>query len=248
MKKTTLLLILIPCLFLYSQPKNEAQIKLVKVNYKSSLTKPEETTKPNISDLNDRFIKYQESFEFELFFDKSKSIFRLIDNIDLDDQSIEYKITRGLSNEIHYKDLINKEKIKQTTSFDEIFNVIKPFNEYTWEITKETKIIDGYTCYKAICRYETYDDNRKTSLVFSPSVWFAPSLPYPFGPCGLDGLPGLVLEGTFNGRIYFYATKISFDDKTLNKIERPKNGKDITEKDFLKMDSENLKKLNESRQ
>jgi len=218
-----------------------------KVVYKTSLYKANEKLNSNITELQDKLVQFQESFEFELYFDKSKSIFKLVDKIDLDDQSVEYKIARGLSNDLFYRDLLKKEKINQTTSNDELFNVIKPIDEYKWIITNETKVIDGYTCYKATCQYNTYDENRKKPLSFNPIVWFAPSLPYSFGPSGLDGLPGLVLEGTFNGRLYFYATKISFNDKTLIKLDRPIHGKYVDETDFLKIDAENFRKINETR-
>ncbi|MBM6500677.1 GLPGLI family protein [Flavobacterium macrobrachii] len=229
----------------FAQQKNESKNDIFKVIYKSSLYKDSESVKD--SKLRDKITQYQESFEFELFFDKTKSIYRLVDNINLDDQSIEYQITRGLSNELYYKDLLKKEKIKQTTSLDELFNVVKSFEQYKWVVSSETKVIDGYTCYKATCHYEEYDDNRKMSLSFNPVVWFAPSLPYSFGPMGLDGLPGLVLEGTFNGRVYFYATSIDLNDKTLTKIERPVHGKYVTEEDFRKVLAENYKKMNEMR-
>lgn len=229
----------------FAQQKNESKNDIVKVTYKSSLYKDSESIKD--SKLRDKITQYQESFEFELFFDKTKSIYRLVDNINFDDQSIEYQITRGLSNELYYKDLLKKEKIKQTTALDELFNIVKSFEQYKWVVSSETKVIDGYTCYKATCHYEEYDDNRKMSLSFNPVVWFAPSLPYSFGPMGLDGLPGLVLEGTFNGRVYFYATSIDLNDKTLTKIERPVHGKYVTEEEFRKVLAENYKKMDEMR-
>jgi GLPGLI family protein len=229
----------------FAQQKNENKNNISKVIYKSSLYKDSESLKD--PKLRDKITQYQESFEFELLFDKTKSIYRLVDNINLDDQSIEYQITRGLSNELYYKDLLKKEKIKQTTSLDELFNVVKSFEQYKWVVSSEIKVIDGYTCYKATCHYEEYDDNKKMSLSFNPVVWFAPSLPYSFGPMGLDGLPGLVLEGTFNGRVYFYATSIDLNDKTLTKIERPVNGKYVTEEEFRKVLAENYKKMNEMR-
>ena len=81
-------------------------------------------------------------------------------------------------------------------------------------------------------------------MKFTPTVWFAPSLPYSFGPIGLDGLPGLVLEATFNGRIYYFATNIIFNDKSLLDIEKPKEGKYVTESEFKKIGLENYNKYN----
>lgn len=243
MKKIMLLLLLLASLNIAAQPKGQENNGITKVTYKSSHYQGD--IKEELKDLKKRITQYQESFEFELHFDNDKSIFKLVDNIGLDDQTIEYQITRGISNELFYKDLLKKEKIKQTTSLDELFNVINPFDEYNWVVTNETKVIDGYTCYKATCRYEQYDDYRKKQLVFNPFVWFAPSLPYPFGPSGLDGLPGLVLEGSFNGTVYFYATKIEFDDKALTKIQRPIHGKYVTREEFDKIIVENYQKMND---
>ncbi|UPT69292.1 MAG: GLPGLI family protein [Flavobacterium sp. JAD_PAG50586_2] len=245
MKKIIASIIIITSLNINAQQKNLGGNEITKVTYKSSLY--QEDVKENLKDLKNKITQYRESFEFNLYFDKDKSIFKLVDNIGADDQTIEYHITRMISNELFYKDLVKKEKIKQTTSMDELFNVINPFDEYNWVVTNETKVIDGYTCYKASCQYEEYDGNRKKQLVFNPFVWFAPSLPYPFGPSGLDGLPGLVLEGSFNGTVYFYATKIEFDDKALTKIQRPIHGKYVTREEFDKIIVENYQKMNDMR-
>ncbi len=229
---------------------SQIQIKendFIKVTYKTNLKSDLLDSNPNKTELEKKISSYQEKLEYQLIFNSSKSIFRPVENIDFDDQTVEYKITRGLSNELYYKDLLKKEKIKQTTSLDELFNIVKSFEQYKWVVSSETKVIDGYTCYKATCHYEEYDDNRKMSLSFNPVVWFAPSLLYSFGPIGLDGLPGLVLEGTFNGRIYFYATSVDLNDKTLTKIERPVHGKYVTEEEFRKVLAENYKKMNEMR-
>lgn len=243
MKKIILSLLLFLSLSIGAQQKDAGSQGITKVTYKSSLYNQD--IKENLKDLKNRITQYRESFEFELYFDKDKSIFKLVDNIGLDDQTIEYHIEKSLSNELFYKDLVKKEKIKQTTSLDELFNVINPFDEYKWVVTNEKKVIDGYTCYKATCQYEEYDGNRKNQLIFNPFVWFAPSLPYSFGPSELDGLPGLVLEGSFNGTVYFYATKVEFDNKILTKIQRPVHGKYVKKEEFDKIIVENFQKVNE---
>jgi GLPGLI family protein len=236
------ILVIISTISSFSQ--NEKQFNTTKIIYKSSVETDNSKPNKNISDLQNKIASYHDKFEYELIFNSSKSIFRMVNKISIDDESIEYKITKGLASDLYFKDQLNKEKIKQVNSFDEIFNIILPYQEYNWNITTESKIINGYTCYKATCDYEIYDNTRKTTLKFTPTVWFAPSLPYSFGPIGLDGLPGLVLEATFNGRIYYFATNIIFNDKSLLDIEKPKEGKYVTESEFKKIGLENYNKYN----
>ena len=58
----------------------------------------------------------------------------------------------------------------------------------------------------------------------------------PFGPRGLDGLPGLVLEGSFDGKKIFYVTSIN---KTNRNIEKPSAQKTISYEEYsnLKYDA-----------
>jgi GLPGLI family protein len=105
-----------------------------------------------------------------------------------------------------------------------------------WEITKESKLIDGYLCYKAI--YNDKFINRRGVKTSVPIIaWFAPSLPYGYGPKYFNGLPGLILE--LNDReTTFYATSISIlKDKELV-IEFPK-GKTISQEDYTKKGQSN---------
>lgn len=60
-----------------------------------------------------------------------------------------------------------------------------------WEITAETKEIDGHKCYKAVSHLYQDDPEYAGDNVV---VWFCPDIPFPFGPHKYAGLPGLVVE------------------------------------------------------
>ena len=61
-----------------------------------------------------------------------------------------------------------------------------------WELHNETKMIDGYLCYKAtnINRVE----NGIKVFNHPVTAWYCPKLPYSYGPNGYSNLPGLILE------------------------------------------------------
>lgn len=181
--------------------------------------------------------------EFSLFFTKSKSLFKAVEKLYSASESaaaMALNISNG--NNVYYKDTVEKEKITQTVFANQLFDIKRPYDEYEWAITSESKIISGYRCYKATCEIREYDRRRNIEIVSYPEVWFAPELPYQFGPRGLDGLPGLVLEGRFSTGIYFYASKIELAIKDNSvQIERPIKGKFVTPEEFQTIQIEVLK-------
>lgn len=75
-----------------------------------------------------------------------------------------------------------------------------------WQISSESKMIDKYQCYKATYSYD-YQDRAKKTKSRTVTAWFAPSLPYSFGPKQFHGLPGLILQLS-DHTVTFLATKI----------------------------------------
>ncbi|NME68857.1 GLPGLI family protein [Flammeovirga aprica] len=58
---------------------------------------------------------------------------------------------------------------------------IEDMSDISWNITEDSKMINGYKCFKAITNYGFY------SIV----AWFTPELPFSDGPYTFGGLPGL---------------------------------------------------------
>lgn len=163
------------------------------------------------------------NIECELTFNSFYSNFKVINKLSNNDNDFALKTALNFVGGEYIKNIRDTLKIKRVEVAGSKFIVKYDFNEYKWEITNESKNIDGFICYKAICKFEEFDKYRNKSLVFTPEVWFTPSLPYPYGPKGLDGLPGLVLEGRFNERFIFYATSIKLNinsDSDFTKINK----------------------------
>lgn len=204
--------------------------KVTRVTYK--MTKPvrdkpsDPTVSPGVRDFLAEREKAYDKVECELLYTTQKSIFRLIDKLELEGDTA-YGLVAIFASGIYYKDLTTHRKIKEMDLHGKTFDVQLPFEEYAWAITSETKKINGYLCYKATAKVEEFSFKRNQTITFYPEVWFTPDIPCSFGPRGLDGLPGLVLEGKYNDHAYFYATTIVLDAKDLS-IDEPTKGQKIT--------------------
>jgi GLPGLI family protein len=157
---------------------------------------------------------------FTLDFNASQSKFSMNESMNSDENK-NFKFYTTLAKISHtsvdyYLDKKEKVLIQKQTSGELL--EYKNF-EIDWQITKETKNIDGYLCYKAI--NEIKETNRNNKVITTEYVaWFAPSLPFSFGPRNFSGLPGLILEMKVNNTT-FLATKINLQEKEI-KIEFPK--------------------------
>jgi GLPGLI family protein len=109
--------------------------------------------------------------------------------------------------------------------------IINEEQKADWELTNETKTINGYICYKATSIYhnQSWNDNPKLKV----TAWYTPKIPVSFGPNGYYGLPGLVLE-LHTYTTILYVTKIDLNlDKKLE-INRLTDGIILTRSDIRK--------------
>lgn len=161
-------------------------------------------------------------------------------------ESIEYvlNIKEGRSSfeTIRKMAISNNTNLLQSTQEDQTFyvdseeyiEVLKAFggkiliseasNQRPWKLTKEKKKILGKQCYKAT--HEEEKGDKKINI----EAWFAPDLPYQFGPKGHHGLPGLILEIKYNNVLVYTVTKIDWND-SLN-IEKPSKGRTMSRQEF----------------
>ena len=115
-------------------------------------------------------------------------------------------------------DTLQELKLLGTTYVD----VIDTYGIQDWKISDETKIIDKFQVVKATCNFR----GRNWE------AWFAPDLPFSFGPWKLRGLPGLIIQAYDETKRYNY---------NLVKIENIRDTKIIDETNSLL--SNKIKKL-----
>lgn len=102
-----------------------------------------------------------------------------------------------------------------------------------WTITKTTKKIGDYLVYMATTTKKVV--NSKGEFSFPVIAWFAPSIPFSYGPLDYNGLPGLILELKINSNFpsTYSVEKINLSKESVD-IEKPE-GKVVTQKQFQAM-------------
>lgn len=205
---------------------------------------------PYYNPADNKFSGFDMSFKssnFELISDSKESQFDYIEKIS-NEQPKESGISMSIevrSDGTLYKNL-DESLILEETDFEGKHYLVKDtFSEIDWKISKETKNIAGFDCYKATA---TLDDNYKAEV----TAWYSPKLTFKNGPDEFWGLPGLILEvetnikhesGATDGAIYT-AQKVETLTKT-KKISRPTKGKEISREEFSKMQKAHFEKMME---
>lgn len=169
--------------------------------------------------------------EFQLLFNSTSSSFK----------STESMITLSA-----YEEQINTIAKLAFTSADEIYFNKKEQIEYirkedglivkdenlssNWTLTTNSKLIGSYLCYEGILK-RTFINRQGETKIEEIIAWFAPQLPYPYGPKNFHGLPGLILE-LHEKKTVYSAKNIELirDDQ---KIYFPK-GKTISKEEYEK--------------
>lgn len=167
--------------------------------------------------------------DFELTFNRGEASFEMEDRMGTNDfQAKIAKVMLGGTKKFYYN-LETEEFLKQEIAYGETFLI--PINKPNWELSKSSKMIGKYKCYKATTRYSI--ENDAGSFEKNVIAWYCPEIPYMFGPSGFFGLPGLILELTDDKRTYS-ATEISLNQSDYN-IVKPNTGVIITQEEFNKL-------------
>lgn len=183
------------------------------------------------------------SQEFTLKFNKTRSSFEYLDELNYDserDRKVNDIAKAAYTSDDTYIDFFNKIMIKIMSDGTLIKSTIE---SEKWEIKNETKTIGTYLCYKAVT-HESFINRKGEPKTREIICWFAPVLPYSFGPKTFNGLPGLILELTEDNKT-FTASKIELSDKEMD-INLPK-GKKTSKEEYEKKLKESLGAIVKSR-
>jgi len=153
--------------------------------------------------------------------------------ISSDDGSIQIMIVEDDVENQLYTDHQNNVSLDKQGFMGRAFIVEKPVSKIKWKITPEKVKYLDYECMKA-----TMTDEEGVETV----AWFAPAIPVKAGPAGYGQLPGAILMLSKGDKeLEIKATKIEL--KEVDKIEKPEDGKKVTEEEFDKIVEEKMKEM-----
>lgn len=178
-------------------------------------------------------IKIFKDLEYQLLCNTNESEFRIIEKMNSDASKSNRRFAARIgATSLQYRSLIDKEKIRFFNFLGDNYIVKLPFNEYNWKLTKESKKIGKYTCYKGVTFTTINTAKSKTkTITYKVIAWYTPDIPLSFGPNGFDGLPGLILEVNWRNN-YLIAKDINIKKLDDSKIERPNKGIEMSSKEF----------------
>lgn len=179
--------------------------------------------------INENVSVYEERFSTTQFWEGHPS------------EAPDLKIEKFRGAESHYLK-IDKNK-KELLFFEDIGNsvfLVKDiYRDLAWSVTKDTKTIAGFNCFKATVNY------RGRNWI----AWFTPDLALSFGPWKLHGLPGLILEVyDETNRYIMRAVKIDYlknnvSKSDFNTLMATKNVKPMLYEQFLSDKDESINNI-----
>ena len=211
---------------------------------------------------------------FILNFDKAASIYKEEEKLDAPGQGGGMRMMASMTGGggTLYKNVKDKLYAVDKEFMGKEFLVKDSLVNYQWKMEGETRVIGGYTCFKATTvrpasktdfrnlrprREETAaakpaDAEKKTNFMdnlempkdVTITAWYTPEIPVNQGPENYWGLPGLILEVN-DGKTVILCSKIVLNPKEKVVIKSPTKGKVISQKDF---DDTVVKKMQEMRE
>lgn len=177
----------------------------------------------------DKAIKESKSLKFGLICKNNNSFFYNIEQLSTEEGFNSNKTTLIFAN---YMGEIYQEK-DSLLAFSSLLGnktYIKKAIPKNWILQNETKIIDGYKCYKATSEYVVI--NSVGEFRHPVIAWYCPEIPLPFGPNGYGGLPGLILQLQVRN-VTFGVENIDFNSDENFEINK-KSMKILSEEEYKK--------------
>jgi|SRR5690554_1457868 len=185
-----------------------------------------------LSDVEKFIIKATENAQFILDFDNESDLFQLEKKMEIDGRNTRGAETLyGGGKGVYYSNRSDNYMVHQRDFGGELYLIEGEFTSVQWNLLKESKKIQDYTCYKAVGTKRFLSSQTGEFTLREVEAWYTPEIPLPFGPLGYNNLPGLILELKDNNAVY-YLKEIRFDKQENFNISKPEKGIKISETEF----------------
>lgn len=219
------------------------------VIYYTSISKMERDLPPNMPEDVRKMIPKERKINKELHFNQTAAIFKNgvqeePDEADFEGDERRRRIRRRFAgnraNEMTYTDLSAKTSIKTRDILGKTFLIEDEPSQHQWKMTGEKKQILDFLAMEA------------TTIVndsIEVTAWFTPQIPVSVGPADLGGLPGAILEATFDNQssLSIHTTNIELREVGDEELIKPEKGKKVTQEEFNTIRREKMKERRGSR-
>lgn len=180
----------------------------------------------------DKIFEAEATFDYKLTFSDNQAIFSIV-KIPLDKREIKSEssfFAYGVMKTSTLKYINLEEQRVYTQNMDDSsFYTYQDISKQNWNITNESKLINGRLCFKAtlLQKSELLGKSREQLI----TAWFCPEIPISVGPGSVGGLPGIILILDSGGGAYV-AKEVVFDDTI--KVEKPKMKRVMSSEEYMK--------------
>lgn len=206
-------------------------------------------------------MKKQFEKEYTLDFNKDASLYKVVESLETPTVSgggMQIVVAGAGEADVLYKNISENRLANKSDIFGKSFLIKDSLPNLEWTLTKETKNIGEYTCFKAT-RTETrtvqssFSSNEEegteassetTEEEITITAWYTPQIPLGHGPGRHYGLPGLILEIS-DGTQSILCSKIVLNPKDGVKVEEPTKGKEVTQEEYNAIMQEKMKEMQE---
>lgn len=217
------------------------------------------------SEMHQRMIEMmKKQFEksFILNFNREASVYKEDEKLASPQRGgMEMIVMTSDGSDILYRNFKENRFVSQNEVFGKVFLIKDSMPKLEWEMHSETKNIGEYTCFKATLKKLVpvviggisvngdkdfnEDENREPEMEeITIVVWYTPQIPVSMGPAKFYGLPGLILEVN-DGQETIVCSKIVLNPKDKVTIDAPKQGKEISQKEYDEVVEKRMQEENE---
>lgn len=177
--------------------------------------------------------KVSKEIKLQLVFDETQSSFTHGKAMPTDFGAETYNTAADLSLDgDYYYNITTKQLLKKINDNKTYLISMRPLQPSDWKLSKESKKIGKYTCYKASSSKSV--EGPKGLVTVALTAWYAPEIPVRFGPKHYSNLPGLILE-VQEGEVVYRCVGISLNQSPKEAIIVPVKGTRITEAAYEKI-------------
>jgi len=180
-------------------------------------------------------LKKQFEKTYTLTFNKAESIYKEDESLapPSTGSSMVFISSAGGSGEL-YKNIKSQRYVQQSDLLGKVFLIKDALKTSPWKLHADTKNIGEYSCYKATLEREVDSDalldegSKKTQSV---TAWYTPQIPVSNGPEEFQGLPGLILELSYDSQTIL-CSKVLLNPTKQITIKEPTSGTNVTQNEF----------------